>query len=179
MTAGPAPDTDDLRTGPPLHDNLLALLPLVGTWQGTGTAVVASTGAQFSYGQRVRFVHDGRPFLGYESRSWLLDADGAVLRQAWRESGFWRPGASQDDVEVVLASNTGQALLYTGLAGHLRWEIATVRAVPAPTAVPVDGERRLYALLDDALAYVTELAPAGQPYAPHLNARLSRTDTPG
>jgi hypothetical protein len=171
----PTLDTADLRSGPPIHDNLLALLPLVGIWQGTGTGVVASTGAEFSYGQQMSFVHDGRPFLVYESRSWLLDADGGVVRQAWRESGFWRPGAEPDDVEVVLASNTGQALLLTGVATDLRWDLATAAAVPAPTAKPVDGERRLYALLDGDLVYATELAPAGQPYAAHLNARLSRT----
>ena len=171
----PAPDTADLRSGPPIHDNLLALLPLVGIWRGSGTGVVASTGAEFSYGQQVSFVHDGRPFLAYESRAWLLDADGGVIRQAWRESGFWRPGAGPDDVEVVLASNTGQALLLTGVAGDQRWDLATAAAIPAPTAKPVDGERRLYALLDGDLVYATELAPAGQPYAAHLNARLTRT----
>lgn len=171
----PTPDTADLRDGAPLHDNLLALLPLVGVWRGAGSGVVASSGAQFAYGQQVSFVHDGRPFLAYESRTWLLDADGSVLRQAWRESGFWRPGAGSDDIEVVLAANTGQALLFTGQAADLRWELATAAAVPAPTAKPVDGERRLYALLDGELVYATELAPAGQPYAAHLNARLART----
>jgi hypothetical protein len=49
-----------------------------------------------------------------------LNDEGAVLRQAWRESGFWRPGPGPDDIEVVLASNTGQALVFTGAAGHLR-----------------------------------------------------------
>lgn len=171
---GPAPDTADLRSGPPIHDNLLALLPLVGNWRGSGTGIVASTGAEFSYGQQISFVHDGRPFLAYESRSWLLNPDGSVIRQAWRESGFWRPGAGPDDVEVVLASNTGQALLLTGLATDLRWDLATAAAVPTPTAKPVDGERRLYALLDGDLIYATELAPATEPYAAHLNARLGR-----
>lgn len=168
------PDTVDLRSGPPIHDSLLALLPLVGVWGGSGAGVVASSGKQFSYGQRVTFSHDGRPFLAYESRSWLLDDDGNVIRQAWRESGFWRAGAGPDDVEVVLASNTGQALVFAGVAGDLRWELASAAAVPASTAKPVDGERRLYALVDGELSYVTELAPAGEPYAAHLNAQLSR-----
>ena len=30
------------------------------------------------------FAHDGRPFLSYESRSWLLDEEGAVIRPAAR-----------------------------------------------------------------------------------------------
>ena len=168
------PDTTDLRSGAPLHDALLALLPLLGVWRGTGGGVVESTGARFRYGQQVTFSHDGRPFLAYEARSWLLDDDGAVIRQAWRECGFWRPGAGPDDIEAVIAANTGQSLLYTGVAGDRRWEIATAVATPAPTARVVDGERRLYGLVEDDLVYATELAPAGRPFAAHLNARLAR-----
>jgi hypothetical protein len=157
------PDTADLRTGVPIHDALLALLPLVGE--------------EFAFGQQLKFVHDGRPFLAYESRAWLVDEQGAVIRQAWRESGFWRLGAGPDDVEVVLASNTGEALVYAGVAGDQRWEIATVSAQGTATAKVVDAERRLYALVDDALVYAAELAPHGRPLAPHLNARLARVRT--
>lgn len=174
----PAPDTADLRSGPPIHDALLALLPLVGVWSGVGTGVVASSGSEFAFGQQVSFVHDGRPFLAYESRSWLLDADGAVIRQAWRESGFWRPGPGPDDVEAVIASNTGQALVLSGSAGHQQWELATTSAVPAASAKVVDGERRMYAVRGAELVYVSELAPGGQPFAPHLNARLARVAAP-
>jgi outer membrane protein assembly factor BamB len=168
------PDTTDLRSGAPISDALLALLPLVGVWRGTGRGVVASTGNEFAFGQQVTIGHDGRPFLAYESRSWLLYPDGEVIRQAWRESGFWRVGAGPDDVELVLASNTGQALVLAGTAGDQRWELHTVSAEHAPTAKDVDGERRLYAIRDGALMYATELAPGGRPFAPHLNARLER-----
>ena len=172
----PFPDTGDLRSGAPLSDRLLALLPLVGHWRGSGQGAVASRGTAFRYGQDVRFVHDGRPFLAYESYAWLLDDEGEPIRPAWRESGFWRPGATEDDLEVVLASNTGQALVFAGTAGDLRWDLATSSATPAETAVHVDGERRLYALVDGALHYATELAPEGEAYAPHLNARLERVE---
>lgn len=169
-----SPDTADLRSGAPLHDDLLALLPLVGHWRGGGTGVVASTGAEFRYGQRIDFTHDGRPFLAYASRTWLVDTDGAVIRQAWRESGFWRPGHGADDLEVVIASNTGQALVFAGVAGELSWELTTTSAVPTASARVVDGERRLYAIVDSDLVYASDLAPAGQSMAPHLNARLRR-----
>jgi hypothetical protein len=168
------PDTTDLRAGAPLHDALLALLPLVGVWRGGGRGVVASTGAEFAFGQQITIGHDGRPFLSYESRSWLLDENGEVIRQAWRESGFWRPGAGPDDVELVLASNTGQALVLAGTAGDQQWDLATASAEHAPTAKDVDGERRLYAVRGTELIYATELAPGGRPFAPHLNARLGR-----
>ena len=170
---GSAPDTADLRAGAPVHGALLALLPLVGIWTGSGTGT-SPDGAPFAFGQRISVVHDGRPFLAYESRAWLVDEHGATIRQAWRESGFWRPGAGPDDIEVVLASNTGEALVYTGRAGDLRWEIATASSTHAPTAKQVEAEHRLYALLDDDLVYAADLAPAGRPLAPHLNARLAR-----
>lgn len=173
--SSPPQDTADLRSGPGLHDALLALLPLVGGWSGEGVGVSPSTGAAFRYRQEMRFFHDGRPFLAYESRSWLIDPDGELIRPAERESGFWRPGSDPDRIEAVLAANTGQALVFAGTAATQRWELATVSAVPSPTAKAVDGEKRLYALLEDQLVYVTELAPAGAEYEPHLNARLSRS----
>ena len=168
----PPVDTTDLRSGAEIHQSLLALLPLVGEWRGRGRGVVASTGTEFAFGQVARFAHDGRPFLAYESRSWLLDSDGAVIRNAWRESGFWRPGAGRDDVEIVLASGTGLALMFTGTAGDLRWEVETMAATPTPTATAITGERRLYAIADRQLMYATELALGGQPFQPHLNAQL-------
>jgi hypothetical protein len=171
-----APDTSDLRVGAPIHDSLLALLPLVGVWTGSGSGM-APSGETFGFGQQVRFVHDGRPFLAYESRAWLVDAAGAVIRQAWRESGFWRLGSTPDEIEVVLASNTGEALVYAGVAGDQRWELASTSIQPAPTAKTIDAERRLYALVDDDLVYATELAPEGRPLAAHLNARLGRVRT--
>ena len=167
-------DTTDLRSGAPLHDRLLALLPLVGVWRGEGAGVVASSGEEFRFGQQASFAHDGRPFLAYESRTWLLDGDGAVIRPAMRESGFWRPGALPDDVEVQLVNVAGLAEVFTGLAGDLRWELESAVVAPTPTARQVAGERRLYALRDESLAYATELALPGTDFAPHLNASLRR-----
>jgi THAP4-like, heme-binding beta-barrel domain len=168
------PDTSDLRAGVPVPDALLALLPLIGLWRGTGRGLAPTSGDEFSFGQQVSIVHDGRPFLAYESRSWLLDDAGAVVRQAWRESGFWRAGAGPDDVELVIASNTGQALMFAGVAGDQQWELTTLSAEHTPTAKAVDGERRLYAVRGAELSYATELAVGGRPYAPHLNGSLTR-----
>ena len=168
-------DTTDLREGAPLHDAQLAVLQLVGVWAGTGSGVVPSTGAEFTFRQQARFAHDGRPFLAYESRAWLVDADGVDIRPAFRESGFWRPGAGPDDVEVVTVAITGVTQLFTGTAGDQRWELATTAVSTTPTAKGVGGERRLYAISGDTLAYATELALPGQDYAPHLNATLHRT----
>lgn len=167
-------DTTDLRAGPAISDELLALLPLVGTWSGPGRGIKPATGAEFSYLQQLTFAHDGRPFLAYQSQTWLLDADGGIERCAARESGFWRPGAGPDDVEVVLALNTGLTLILTGVAGDQRWELAAQSLAGAPTAKAVEDTRRFYALDGDDLVYAHELAPAGRPMQPHLNARLHR-----
>jgi len=125
-------DTTDLREGAPLHDALLAMLPLVGVWTGTGGGVVPSSGAEFAFRQQARFAHDGRPFLAYESRAWLVDADGADIRPAFRESGFWRPGAGPDDVEVLTVAITGVLQLFAGTAGDRRWELATTSVSTTP-----------------------------------------------
>lgn len=166
-------DTADLREGAPLHDALLALLPLVGRWAGTGAGIKPSNGEGFAFRQQLTFSHDGRPFLAYEARAWLVDTDGHDIRPAFRESGFWRPGAGPDDIEVVLASITGLTLQLAGVAGDQRWDLATSSIVSAPTAKPVGGERRLYAISGNTLAYATELAVT-EAFAPHLNATLER-----
>ncbi len=167
-------DTTDLRSGAPLDDRLLALLPLVGVWQGSGAGVVASTDETFSFGQRLTFAHDGRPFLVYDARAWLLDENGAVTRPAMRETGIWRPGSGADDVEVLLVTVTGQAEVLVGPAGDLTWDLASTSVAVTPTAQAVTGEHRLYALRDDTLVYATELAVLGGEYAPHLNGTLRR-----
>jgi hypothetical protein len=174
----PVDDTADLHTGEPINDRLLAFLPLVGVWRGTGQGAVASSGDEFSFGQQITFAHDGRPFLAYESRTWLVDAAGDLIRLAFRESGFWRPGAGPDDVEVTLATAAGIVEVFAGTAGDARWELASAHVAQTATARAVIGERRLYAVVDDSLAYATELHvtdPEG--FAPHLSARLDRVRT--
>ncbi len=170
-------DTVDLRDGPPLHDRLLALLPLIGAWQGTGAGVVERTGERFRYAQQLTFAHDGRPFLAYDAQAWLLDDDGNVVRPAWRERGFWRPGPGEDDVEVVLADAAGLVEVFTGSAGDARWDLESSDVARTPSAQDVRAEQRLYAVTGDALVYATELTYGDRPRAPHLNASLRRADT--
>ena len=65
------------------------------------------------FGQWIRFSHDGRGFLAYESRTWRLTDDGAIVGPDVRESGFWRP-RGQDDVELLVTSPDGLVELYVG-----------------------------------------------------------------
>ena len=167
-------DTLDLRQGAEINDSLLTLLPLVGRWLGRGDGLAPATGTEFAFAQRVTFAHDGRPFLVYESRTWLIDADDNVIRPAARETGFWRPGVEPDDIEVVLALNTGLALVLDGVAGDQRWELTSFAIDETPTARAVEGNRRLYAIVNDDLVYAHELARPDEQFTPHLTARLHR-----
>lgn len=172
----PVPDdTANLRDGPDLHDRCLGLLPLVGVWRGTGEVVYPTIDGPYTFGQQLVFAHDGRPFLSYESRAWLLGPDAEVLRPAARETGFWRPLAD-GSLEVLLTHATGIVEVYYGVQRNLTsWEISTDAVARTVSAKEINGARRLYGLVESGdLAYVDERAMVGQPLQPHLSARLSR-----
>ncbi len=167
-------DTANLRLGPELHHDCLALLPLVGVWRGAGEVVYPTIDGPFHFGQQLVFSHDGRPFLHFEARAWLLDADGEVIRPAARESGWWRP-RPDDTLEVLTTHATGLVELYYGRPlSQTSWEIATDAVVRSASAKEVTGAKRLYGIVEGDLAYVEERAMVGQPLQPHVSARLQR-----
>ncbi|WP_028925605.1 FABP family protein [Pseudonocardia acaciae] len=174
------PDTANLREGPDLHPLCTALLPLVGVWRGEGEVVYPTIDGPLHFGQQIEFAHDGRPFLTYSARAWLLDGPGgAVVRPAARETGWWRP-QEDDTIEVLIAHATGIVEVYYGQPRTTTsWELVTDAVVRTQTAKEVNTAQRLYGLVDgtDAgrdLAYVDERAMVGQPLQPHLSARLKR-----
>lgn len=167
-------DTANLRLGPELHHDCLALLPLVGVWRGAGEVVYPTIDGPFHFGQQLVFSHDGRPFLHFEARAWLLDADGEVIRPAARECGWWRP-QPDDTLEVLTTHATGIVELYYGRPlSQTSWEIATDAVVRSASAKEVTGAKRLYGIVEGDLAYVEERAMVGQPLQPHVSARLQR-----
>ncbi|GLZ31451.1 UPF0678 fatty acid-binding protein-like protein [Lentzea sp. NBRC 105346] len=168
-------DTANLREGPNLHDALLSVLPLVGVWRGTGEVVYPTIDGPFTFGQQITFAHDGRPFLVYEARSWLLNDAGEVIRPAARETGFWRP-QPDDTIEVLLTHNTGIAELYYGKPRtQTSWEFSTDAVIRTATAKDVTAAQRLYGIVNNGdLAYVEERAMVGQPMQPHTSAHLVR-----
>jgi hypothetical protein len=170
----PYTETHDLRVGPDLHPDLLGLLPLVGRWRGTGKGGYPTID-DFDFAQEVRFSHDGRPFLAYESRTWIIDADGKPLRPSARETGFWRP-RGRDGFEVLLALPTGFVELFVGEIDALKWEMSTDAVVRTETAKDVSGERRIYGIVEGALLYAADLAAVGQSLRSHVSARLGRIE---
>ncbi|MDQ3886256.1 MAG: FABP family protein [Actinomycetota bacterium] len=167
-------DTANLRMGPELHHDCLALLPLVGVWRGSGEVVYPTIDGPFHFGQQLVFSHDGRPFLRFEARAWLLDTDGTVIRPAARESGWWRP-QPDGTLEVLTTHATGIVELYYGHPlSQTSWEIATDAVVCSASAKEVASAKRLYGIVEGGLAYVEERAMVGQPLQPHVSAHLRR-----
>ncbi|MFV0534665.1 MAG: FABP family protein [Cumulibacter sp.] len=166
-------DTVDVREGPEIHPQMLALLPLLGVWRGEGQGDYPTIDG-FRYGQEIRFWHDGRPFLGMQTRSWIMDADGGFVRPAAREMGFWRPG-SGDDFEVVLAHQSGVVEVFVGTARTTTsWELTTDVVARTASAKEVNGNHRLYGIVEGDLMYAMDMAAVGQPLQPHISARLAR-----
>ena len=64
---------------PAVPEQLLPLSWLIGRWVGVGTGQYPTI-EDFRFGQEVSFATDGRPFLIYWSRSWLLDDEGNRVR---------------------------------------------------------------------------------------------------
>lgn len=180
--AGPYPyrDTDDPRHGPDLHPALLGLLPFIGHWRGRGRGGYPTI-EDFDYAQEIRISHDGRPFLAYESRAWVLDEASRPVRPAGRESGWWRPvtaddGRPTDEVELLVTTPTGIMELYYGRIEGLKLELATDAVMRTATAKEVTAGHRLFGIVDGALLYAYEMAAVGHSLAPHLSARLTRIE---
>lgn len=172
----PYEETHDLRQGPDLHADLLDLLPFVGVWRGRGRGGYPTI-EDFDYAQEIRISHDGRPFLHYESRAWILDAESKPVRPGGREVGWWRPaGKEKDEIEAILTTPTGIMELYLGKieANPPRIEMVTDFVARTSTAKEVTAGHRLYGIVDGALLYAQDMAAMGEGLTPHLSARLIR-----
>jgi hypothetical protein len=157
---------------PPLHEALEPFAFLLGTWRGVGVGGYPTIDS-FRYGQEVVFGHAGKPVLTYVSRSWVLDAEGNVLRAGAGESGFWRVDAA-GELEVVLAHALGVAEIWVGNLGFGRIELSTDMVARTASAKEVTAGHRLYGLVDGDLLYACDMAAVGQPLGPHLSARLRK-----
>ena len=160
-------------TSPELHPSLEHLAFLVGEWQGLGV-VGYPTITEARYEQEISFSHDGRPFLAYISKTWLIDDDGKRLRASASETGFWRAGKAPRDVEVMLAHPTGIVEIYVGEVVFTKIELTSEVVARTETAKDVKAFRRLYGLVDGDLAYAVDMAAVDQPLQAHLSARLQK-----
>lgn len=172
----PVPDTADVRSGPEVSEEILSVLPLLGEWHGEGVAsgAVAGSDQDLRFGQWIRFGHDGRGFLAYESRTWRLTDDGRITGPDVRESGFWRPRGG-DDVELLVASPDGLVEIYVGTARTTTsWELTSDVLARTPDAPEVTRAVRLYGIVEGALMYAIDRAGADEVLRPTMSARLER-----
>ena len=172
----PIAETVDVRSGPEVSEELLSLLPLLGEWHGEGVMAGTDTDPDrdHRFGQWIRFSHDGRGFLAYESRTWRLSDEGAVEGPDARESGFWRP-RGRDGVELLVVAPDGLLELYVGTARTTTsWELTTDVVARTPDAVDVTRAVRLYGVVEGALMYAVDRAIGDQPPRPTMSARLER-----
>ena len=159
-----------------LHPDLAPLAWLVGRWAGVGL-VGYPTMDPVRFGQEVVCSHDGRRFLRWESRTWLLDDDGNQVRPLATELGFWRPVVDSGDgtnVELLLTHPTGFLEMYAGKAEPAKVELATDGVMRSPDAKDYTAAKRLYGYVESKLMWVMDMAAVGQPMQSHLSAQLKR-----
>jgi THAP4-like, heme-binding beta-barrel domain len=154
------------------HPDLAPLLFLLGRWEGAGIGGYPTI-ESFRFGQEISFGHNGKPYLIYVSRTWLLDEDGVPVRPLATESGYWRPQPG-GQAELILAHPTGIAEVYLGEITGARVELRTDVVARTATAKEVTAGHRLYGLVGDDLAWAFDMAAVGQPLQPHISAQLKR-----
>lgn len=153
---------------------------LLGRWVGVGTGHYPTI-EDFRFEQEIVFGCDGRPFLTYHSRSWLLDDDGNQVRPLAMESGYWRP-RPDNEIEVLLSHPTGYSEVWVGrvkineISGPIitgaSIEMSTDAVARTESAKEYVGGTRLYGLVKGSLMWTFDMAAMGEPLQNHLAASL-------
>ena len=153
---------------------------LIGHWVGVGTGQYPTI-EDFLFGQEIQFSCDGRPFLTYWSRSWLLDDAGERVRPTGTETGFLRAPKDRS-VELLLSHPTGYAEIWegqvevTGLVDDTitgaKLELRTDVVARTEDSKPYTAGHRLYGLVEGDLLWTFDMAAMGLERQNHLAARL-------
>jgi len=151
---------------------LAPLAWLIGRWEGAGV-VGYPTIESANFGQEIEVTHDGRPFLQWHSRSWILGQDGTKLRPGATESGFWRP-LPDGQVEFLLSHPSGIIEMYVGSTSPAKIEVRTDGVLRSPHAKEYNAAHRLYGYVNSNLMWVMDMAAVGQGLQSHLSAELKR-----
>lgn len=155
---------------------LAPLAWLVGRWEGAGV-VGYPTITSVQFGQEVSCSHDGRPFLEWQSRTWLLNDAGIRVRPLAVELGFWRV-LDNGEIELLLTHPTGVVEMYVGERDPARpaVELRTDGVLRSPAAKEYNAGARRYGLVDSQLLWVMDMAAVGHGLQSHLSAKLKRVD---
>ncbi len=155
-----------------LPRELAPLAWMIGRWEGAGV-VGYPTIESANFGQELEVSHDGRPFLTWQSHTWLLDDAGEKVRPLATELGFWRP-VEGGEVELVLTHPTGIVELYFGKAEPAKIELRTDGVLRSPHAKEYNAATRLYGLVSSNLLWAMDMAAVGQQLQSHVSAELKR-----
>ncbi len=157
-----------------IHPDCARLAWLLGRWQGNGHGQYPTVSA-FQFGQELIFQQDGRPFIHYLARAWIVDEAGEKVREAAQETGFIRC-LPEGRLELVLTHNTGFVEIYYGEihADQPRFEIVTDAVARTATAKEYVAGKRLYGYVEGNLLYAFDMAAMGQELQPHTHAQLVR-----
>ena len=177
-----SPTTGPARLGYPLE---LAHLSWLHRQLGRRRASAAyPTIEEFRFGQEVTFSTDGRPFLSYWSRTWLLDDEGNRIRPS-RHGGRLLASAARQPASRwcsrtrAATPRSGSArspstrstnAVITGARAELHTDVVARTSPPRSTR----GGSRLYGLVEGDLLWAYDMAAVGQPLTAHLSARLKR-----
>jgi hypothetical protein len=162
-----------------LNPALLPLAWLLGRWEGAGV-VGYPTIESANFGQEIEVSQDGRTFLRWDSRTWLLGEDGSKVRPLATESGFWRvagPAPETDSgsaVEFLLAHPTGYVEIYVGTVEGAQINLRTDVVARTETAKEYSAATRIYGLVGGDLLWAMDMAAVGQPLQSHASAQLKK-----
>ena len=154
-----------------LPPELLPLAWMIGRWEGAGYPTIESV----NFGQEVIVSNDGRPFLEWQSRTWLLNDAGEQVRPLATELGFWRP-AGDGEVELLLTHPTGIVEMYHGTVEPAKIEVRTDGVIRSPLAKEYNAGHRLYGLVESQLMWAMDMDAVGQPLQSHASAQLKRVE---
>jgi hypothetical protein len=153
---------------------LAPLAWLVGRWEGAGV-LGYPTIKSAHFGQEVVCSHDGRPFLAWQSRTWLLDEAGSKVRPLAVELGFWRV-LEKGEIELLLTHPTGVVEMYVGHRDPAKpvVELRTDGVLRSPEAKEYNAGSRMYGLADSQLFWAMDMAAVGRSLQSHVSAQLKR-----